>query len=380
MPSQAHAVLVDLFRSAPSLAIDLLHGTGIDVAHGASPRLLDSTFPVTSPDYHVDLAVALGDGGDTPSLVVLVEVQLDVDPAKLRSWPLYLAAAGARFKCDAFVLVVAIDPRVAAWAATPVPMGPSGSIFRAVVLGPSAVPRLAPGDAARVVPELALLSALCHGGTNPELIGIAVASIAEIAEERAKAYFDLMRYHLGAALERALEAMMGTSEHKYLSDFARKYYGEGEAKGKAEGNVEGELRARPKPSSRSSPPAVSPSPAKRTRDPRVHRLGSPRPVDCPRRDGRERRGPALADVERLRREAPGSPIGSRGRVDLPGRAPLPATHAPRSRSRSRGRGRRSTSMATSTSTRTTISDDDLGVYPAPVAATLESIPDTPPHP
>jgi hypothetical protein len=25
--------------------------------------------------------------------------------------------------------------------------------------------------------------------------------------------------------------MMGTSEHKYLSDFAQKYYGEGEAKG-----------------------------------------------------------------------------------------------------------------------------------------------------
>jgi hypothetical protein len=32
-----------------------------------------------------------------------------------------------------------------------------------------------------------------------------------------------------------MEAMMGTSEHKYFSDFAQKYYGEGKAEGKAEG-------------------------------------------------------------------------------------------------------------------------------------------------
>jgi hypothetical protein len=32
---------------------------------------------------------------------------------------------------------------------------------------------------------------------------------------------------------------MSTSEHKYLSDFARKYYGEGEARGKAEREAKG---------------------------------------------------------------------------------------------------------------------------------------------
>jgi hypothetical protein len=34
---------------------------------------------------------------------------------------------------------------------------------------------------------------------------------------------------------------MATSEHKYLSDFARKYYDDGEAKGEAKGEV---VRAR----------------------------------------------------------------------------------------------------------------------------------------
>jgi len=47
----------------------------------------------------------------------------------------------------------------------------------------------------------------------------------------------LLRYHLGAALDRALEAIMATSEHKYLSDFARKYYDEGIAEGRTRGEI-----------------------------------------------------------------------------------------------------------------------------------------------
>jgi hypothetical protein len=82
-------------------------------------------------------------------------------------------------------------------------------------------------------PELAVLSALAHGGKDAALLDAAVASMAELDEERARAYFDLLRYHLGKALDRALEAIMATTEHKYLSDFARKYYDDGVVKGEA---------------------------------------------------------------------------------------------------------------------------------------------------
>jgi hypothetical protein len=41
----------------------------------------------------------------------------------------------------------------------------------------------------------------------------------------------VLRYPVGEALDRALERLMATTEHKYLSDFARKYYDEGEAQG-----------------------------------------------------------------------------------------------------------------------------------------------------
>jgi hypothetical protein len=104
--------------------------------------------------------------------------------------------------------------------------------------------RWARSTKAERAPELALLSALCHGKNEWELVGVAVASIARLDEARAAACFDLLRYHLGEALDRALEAIMATSEHKYLSDFARKYYGEGRAEGEALGKAEGEAQGK----------------------------------------------------------------------------------------------------------------------------------------
>jgi hypothetical protein len=241
MPSQTHAVLVDLFRTAPSLALDLLSASGITVA-AAGLRILDSTFPVTSsPDYHVDLAVACDDATGAPTLVVLVEVQLDPDPDKRFTWPLYLAAARMRYRCDACVLVVAIEERVAVWARTPVSLGPGGCTFQPVVLGPSAVPRATEP----ATPELAVLSALARGESEPEAVRLAMCSIDALGQDRqydrAAAYFDLLQYHLGAALDRALEAIMTTSERRYLSDFANDYFDKGRAQGQAEGKLEGKL-------------------------------------------------------------------------------------------------------------------------------------------
>jgi hypothetical protein len=231
MPSQTHAVLVDLFRSAPALAFDLLNATGIAIP-GSDLRVLSSTFPVTTPDYHVDFAVGCYDVNDRPSLIVLVEVQLDDDDAKHFSWPLYVAAARARYRCDVCLLVVAIEERVAAWARRPVALGPAGPIFHPTVLGPAAVPHAFEPS----TPELAVLSALAHGAEEPDALSRALLSIdAMTDDDRRRAYFDLLRYHLGAALDRALEAIMATSERPYLSDFANDYFAKGKAEGRAEG-------------------------------------------------------------------------------------------------------------------------------------------------
>jgi hypothetical protein len=152
-PSQVHAILVDVFRAMPGFALARLRAMGVGDAEvlGATPRIVESTFPVTTPDYHVDLAIAC-DSSTHPALVVLLEVQLRRDADKRRSWPLYEAAAVARFKSKACVLVVTLDEKVEAWAAKPVSMGPSGSVFRAVVLGPSALLRV-PEEAAKQEPR-----------------------------------------------------------------------------------------------------------------------------------------------------------------------------------------------------------------------------------
>ena len=75
MPSQAHAVLVNLFRQSESLTLDLLRTAGVEVRDW-QPAIVDSTRPVTSADYHVDLAVRCNDEHGRPRLLVLVEIQL----------------------------------------------------------------------------------------------------------------------------------------------------------------------------------------------------------------------------------------------------------------------------------------------------------------
>jgi hypothetical protein len=233
MPSQAHAVLVDLFRRSTSMTVDLLRTAGVEV-RGWQPTIAESTLPVTSADYHVDLAVRCNDEHGRPRLLALVEIQLRVNEDKLRTWPLYQAAARAQYECDACVLVIALKESVARWARTPIPLGPGGSAFRAIVFGPSEVPH----HFEHPTPELSLLSALAHGKRDPATLDAAITAIAPLDDaQRSKDYMDVLRYHVGEAFERALERLMATTEHKYLSDWARKYYDEGEARGEARGKA-----------------------------------------------------------------------------------------------------------------------------------------------
>jgi hypothetical protein len=191
-----------------------------------------ASFPAQGSNYAADIVVACVDESDAAKLVVIVEVQLGIDPDKHRSWPFYQASAIVRMKCDACVLVVTLDEEVATWARTPIRQEPSGSVFQAIVLGPSDVPDKPLEGPLRPPPALALLAGIYHGQKEPKLVSVTLASMVELSQEARAAYYDLLRYHVGKKiLDRAVEAMMGTSEHKYFSDFAQKYYGEGEAKG-----------------------------------------------------------------------------------------------------------------------------------------------------
>jgi hypothetical protein len=235
MPSPEHAALVELFRDDPDLALVLLRAASVSL-EARSLQPLESTFPIVVADYHVDLVLASKEASEV-RFVVLVEVQLRKDANKAFSWPLYQAAARARHKCDCCLLVLTLDDEVARWAAQPIVLGPAGPVFQPIVLGPGAVP--VPTDGASA--ELWVLGAIAHGRADDTIVDGALLSLGRERPDHTGAFLDLLRYHLGDAFERALEKIMATNEHKYLSDYARKYFDEGEAKGKAEGKAEGKV-------------------------------------------------------------------------------------------------------------------------------------------
>jgi hypothetical protein len=60
---------------------------------------------------------------------------------------------------------------------------------------------------------------------------------ADLDNERAGLYLDLIHFSLSEAARRALHEML-PANYEYQSDFARKYYGQGKTEGKAEGSRE----------------------------------------------------------------------------------------------------------------------------------------------
>jgi hypothetical protein len=110
-------------------------------------------------------------------------------------------------------------------------------VLTPVVFGPREVPLVTDVAVARERPELAVLSALVHGGRDDRsaLFTAFFAALDVIDHDHANLYTDLVLTALPAAARAWLEESMGSVSFKYTyqSDFARRYFGEGEAKGEA---------------------------------------------------------------------------------------------------------------------------------------------------
>src|SRR5215831_16268102 len=96
MPSSAHEALIELFRSRPELAAELLTETlGLTLPDYDQARLDSGDFTNLVPtEYRADAVIVLA-AADRPRLAVVVEVQLRRDPGKLWSWPVYLTTLRA---------------------------------------------------------------------------------------------------------------------------------------------------------------------------------------------------------------------------------------------------------------------------------------------
>jgi hypothetical protein len=240
-----HEIFVDLFKNRPALAAEILAEV-LDVPLPAytEARLASTDLTEIQPaEYRADVVVVLLDG-DIAVRVVIVEVQLAVDPRKRLSWPAYVTVSRAIHGCPADLLVVANDPNVAGWCAEPIEIGVPGFVLRPPVLRHTDVPVVTdPAEAARR-PELGVLSAMAHGDTEQgaTIAAAVLPAIRGLDEDRARLYYDLVYNSLNAAARRALEAMM--KGYEYQSDFAKKYVAQGRNEGRAEGRTEGRVEGR----------------------------------------------------------------------------------------------------------------------------------------
>ncbi len=234
MPSLAHEILVDLFKNRPSLAAEILvEVLGLSLPAYTEARIASADLTEIQPaEYRADVVVVLLDR-DVPVRVVIVEVQLAVDPKKRLSWPAYVTVARAVHGCPASLLVVAPDPVVAGWCREPIETGVPGFVLRPPVLRRTAVPVVTdPGEAAQR-PELGVLSALAHGKTEQgaTIASAVLPAVQGLDDDRVRLYCDLVYNSLDEAARRALEVLMG---YEYQSDFAKKYVAQGRTEGRTE--------------------------------------------------------------------------------------------------------------------------------------------------
>ncbi len=235
MPSMLHGGLLDLFRRAPDLAPRLLReGLHVDVPPHRVVEVARSEFTQLAPtEYRADLVLTLRDE-EKPVFGIVLEVQLQADPEKKRTWPLYQAALYAHLGCETCVLVVTTDPGVAAWAGQRIVTGPDAGM-RPLVLYKGTVPRVTDPAQARRSPELAVLSSLEHGNDQGgvEVVLAALGALTGLDDEYARFCYDWIVASLGEATRKALEEVMKSGTYEYQTEFARKYVAIGRAEGKA---------------------------------------------------------------------------------------------------------------------------------------------------
>jgi hypothetical protein len=242
VPSFLHELLADLFRERPTLALELLRtGAGIRLEGATVERGSIDLSQVVPTEYRADAVTVLRDPAGRAIAVVVAEVQLREDEDKRRTWPVYVTAARAGYRCPATLLVLAPDPAIARWASQPIDLGHPGFVLHPVVIGYRQVPRICDAAEARGAPELAVLSVMAH--RDLETAEAAEAGLAGLPEEKQELYWDVITACLPDSVRCAMEARM-IKGYEYQSEFARKYYFQGIEKGREEGREAGREEGR----------------------------------------------------------------------------------------------------------------------------------------
>jgi hypothetical protein len=235
MPSLTHEALVELFRRCPDLGPKLWNAlAGGSWPDGFPVELSSAEIADIQPaEYRADAVVCMRGASGRNQAAMVCEVQRAIDPEKMFSWPLYLAGVRSRLRCAVALLVVTLDESVAAWARAPIDLGFGQSSVRPVVIGPGEFPFITDPAQASAWPELAVLSVAAHAprAAREALLPVARTALdiaSHLDEARSSLYLDLILAVLSEYARPILEALIMPAGYTYKSEFARKYYQEGQ--------------------------------------------------------------------------------------------------------------------------------------------------------
>jgi len=237
VPSALHEVLVEIFRDNPEMIVELLGDRIEALTRSGLEFELDQ--PNLSQLIEIDSDLVLRVFGPDRELLctLIIEVQLRIDRDKARAWAAYQAGTHRRIKCPTFVIVIAIDPVVARWAAGPFCTGQT--MFAPIVLGPGDVPLLGREIRGHATLPLTLLSGLAHPD-HPDILSIGQTLwqlIDQADSSNGDLYWDLFLDAVNDATKKAL--LMQLQNYRPQSDWGKRFYAEGRAAGLAEGRANG---------------------------------------------------------------------------------------------------------------------------------------------
>jgi hypothetical protein len=200
---------------------------------------------VDPTERRADVVLRYSDRKDRPCAMV-VEVQLDVDEDKFYRWPEFLANLAGRLHAKVFLLVIAPNANVAAWARGKIALGHPGWILVPWVIGPEELP-LDAADYANTSVEMVLLALVAHGRkTQAEALLDAFAQAVDDAEGNVVPIYEDVAWAAVQAnyeLRKKLEARMET-HYEFQSPFYRRIIAQARAEGRDEGRDEGRKEGR----------------------------------------------------------------------------------------------------------------------------------------
>ncbi|MEO3870451.1 hypothetical protein ABGB18_16680 [Nonomuraea sp. B12E4] len=233
MPTAVHDALNALFRNRPALAVELLRDVfdidlPADTLVEVNPGDL-SDLPVLEHEIHPFLSVG-------PSHGVIVELQRALREEERQIWGRRAAGLWLRLNRPVLLLVLAPDPRVAAWAAQPVVTSLPGYVLHPLVVGPDRIAILSdPSEAADCL-ELAVMSVMAHG-EDREVVETFLSALSKVDEDHGAQYHEYAYCLSSADVRQVMEEIMSSATWPVYSPFAREHFTKGRAAGLSEGKA-----------------------------------------------------------------------------------------------------------------------------------------------